>query len=352
MSQWLSVFNVKYVLLDKTNPLSSNVILDDDFEMVWPSETIDIYENHSMKPRIFSFSDTNLRTVDLHDGNTVNLSYAGGTQVAELALSNEYHRSGEISVKSSYHFATPGDSLSLDANVNGVSFQQNDAIHLVYYSQRDLPGVRVSLGLVESDGSRYDVELNSIDGIEAGWNEVSFPVSLLGLRDSIDEDARLDLDQIDRLRIGVARQDANSQASEFSLYFDELSVVTQEINTSVEYTKIRPGKYEVHVNTTSPAYLVLSESYHPRWTARVNGEKLNSQVMYECLNSFYLEPGEYDVILEFTTSPLRMAAYVISGLSAFLVCSTSVFLLIRRWRQKRLARKTSFDAQPPPQPQT
>ena len=90
--------------------------------------------------------------------------------------------------------------------------------------------------------------LNAIDGIEAGWNEVSFPISLLGLRDSTDENGRLDLDQIDRLRIGVAREDSSNRAGEFSLYFDQLSVVTQEINTSVEYTKLRPGKYEVHVN--------------------------------------------------------------------------------------------------------
>ena len=107
MSQWLSIFNVKYVLLDKTNPLSSNVILDDSFERVWTSETIDIYENHSLKPRVFSFSDTNERAIALHDGDTVNLSYAEGTQGAVLSLSDEYHLSDSNSVKSSYHLPVP-----------------------------------------------------------------------------------------------------------------------------------------------------------------------------------------------------------------------------------------------------
>jgi hypothetical protein len=352
VSQWLSIFNVKYVLLDKTNPLSSNVILDGNFERVWESETVDIYENHSLKPRVFSFSDTSERVIALHDGDTINMGYAEGTQGAVLSLSDEYHLSGNTSVKSSYHLASAGDHLSLETNVEGLSFRENDAIHLVYYSQHILPGVRLSLSLLESDGSEYNVVLNAIDGIAAGWNEVSFPISLLGLIDSTDEDNRLDLDQINRLRIGVAREDSSSRAREFSLYFDQLSVVTQESNTSVEYTKVRPGKYKVHVNLDSPSYLVLSESYHPNWVARVNGEKVNSQVMYECLNSFYLEPGEYDVTLEFTTSPLRIAANVISGVTALLVCSTSVFLLLRRWRQKRAAKNKLYTTEPPREPQT
>jgi hypothetical protein len=352
MSQWLSIFNVKYVLLDKTNPLSSNVILDDNFEKVWPSDTIDIYENHSLKPRIFSFSNTNERAIDLYDGDTINLSYADGTQEAELSVSDEYHLSDETSVKGSYHLATAGDYLCLETNVEGISFHQNDAIHLVYYSQHDLPGVHLSLGLLESDGSEYNVVLNTVDGIKADWNEVNFPISLLSLRDSTDENNRLDLDQIDRLRVGVIREDSSNPASEFSLYFDELSVVTQQINTSVEYTKLRPGKYKVHVNLDSPSYLVLSESYHPYWVAHVDGKDTRSQMMYECLNSFYLEPGEYEVIVEFTTSPLRIAANVISGGVALLVCSTGLFLLLKRWRQKRTARNNLHNAEAPREPQT
>jgi hypothetical protein len=345
MSQWLSLFNVKYVILDKTNPLSSNIILDDNFEKVWTSETIDIYENHFLKPRVFSFSDTNERRIALHDGATVNLSYAQGTQGAMLSLSDEYHLSESNSVKSSYHLPNPGDYLSLDANVEVISLQRNDAIRFTYYSQHDLPGFYLSLGLLERDGSQYSVSLNAIYGIQAGWNEVSFPISLLNLRDSTDQNGRLDLDEIDHLRISVAREDSSNRTGEFSLYFEQLSVVTQQINTSVEDTKIRPGKYEVHVSSASPAHLVLSESYHPGWIAHVNGEKVNSQVMYECLNSFDLKSGEYDVILEFRTPPLRIAGDAISGVVALLVCSTSVFLLLRRWRQKRMAREELYKAE-------
>jgi hypothetical protein len=352
MSQWLSIFNVKYVLLDKTNPLSSNVILDSNFERVWPSETLDIYENYAMKPRIFSFFNTNERAIDLHDGDTINLSCAEGTQEAVLSLSDEYHLSDETSVKSSYHLATAGAYLCLEVNVEGMSFSQNDAVHLAFYSQYNLPDMHLTLSLLESAGSRYDVVLDAVDGIKAGWNEVNFPVSLLVLRDSPDQNSRLDLDQINRLRIGVAREDGSNQAREFPLYFDELSVVTQEIDTSVEYTKIRPGKYKVHVNLDSPSYLVLSESYHPNWVARVDGEAIQSQMMYECLNSFYLQPGEYDLTVEFTTSPLRTAGNVITGTSIAILCIIGVFLLIRSRRDKRAARNNPHNAEAPPEPQT
>ncbi|MCX5991417.1 MAG: hypothetical protein NTZ04_03685 [Chloroflexi bacterium] len=352
LSQWLSIFNVKYVLFDKTNRLSSNVILDSNFERVWSSETIDIYQNHSLKPRVFSFSNTNERAIDLHNGDTINLSCAEGTQEAVLSLSDEYHLSDETSVKSSYHLVTPADYLCLETNVEGISFHQNDAIHLVFYSQYNLPDMHLTLSLLESDGSRYDVVLDAVDGIKAGWNEVNSPVSLLILRDSPDQNSRLDLDQINRLRIGVAREDGSNQAGEFPLYFDELSVVTQEIDTSVEYTKIRPGKYKVHVNLDSPSYLVLSESYHPNWVARLNGEAIQSQMMYECLNSFYLERGEYDVTLEFTTSPLRIAGNVITGTSIAILCIIGVFLPIRSRRDRRAARNNPHKAEAPPEPQT
>jgi len=121
-------------------------------------------------------------------------------------------------------------------------------------------------------------------------------------------------------------------------------VVTQEVNTSIEYTKIRPGRYEVHVSSASAAHLVLSESYHPGWIARVNGRDVHSEVTYECLNSFDLESGEYDVVLEFETPPLRIAGYVISGVAALLVCFASVFWLLKRWHHKRMARRESWRA--------
>jgi hypothetical protein len=70
-----------------------------------------------------------------------------------------------------------------------------------------------------------------------------------------------------------------------------------------------------------------------------SGAEIHSQIIYECLNSFCLEPGEYNVTLEFRISPLRVAASVISGLTALLVCSTAVFLLVRKRQERQQQQK-------------
>jgi hypothetical protein len=348
MSQWLSIFNVKYVLIDKTNPLSANVILDGNFERIWTSDTVDIYENHNMMPRVFAVSMTNERPVDLWSGDNITVSEPDGTANLTLSLDTEHARAHDRALKASYSILEPGlDSTSLAASVEGIDFSPDDAIHLAFHSDKALPDTSLNLDLVERDGSRYGVELDRADGIKAGWNEINFPISLLALTNSTDENNQLDLDQIQTLQFGPAVQGNSEKNHEVSLYFDTVSIVTQEINTSVEYAKIQPGKYEVHVDLASPAYLVLSESYHPYWVAHVAGKDIHPKIMYECLNSFYLEPGEHDVTLVFTTSPLRIAANVISGLTALLLCSTGVFLLLREWRRKRRAGQGSTD---PPAP--
>jgi hypothetical protein len=351
MSQWLSIFNVKYVLIDKTNPLSTNVILDENFDRIWTSDTVDIYENHNMMPRVFAVSMTNERPVDLWSGDNITVSGTDSTTDSTLSLDTEHARSHDRTLKASYSTIEPGpDSTSLAASVEGIDFSPDDAIHLAFYSDKAVPDISLNLDLVEQDGSRYGVELYRADGIEAGWNEINFPISLLALTNSTDENNQLDLDQIQTLEFGPVGQRTSEKSHEVSLYFDAVSVVTQEINTSVEYTKIRPGKYEVHVDLASPAYLVLSESYHPYWVAHVTGSDIHPQIMYECLNSFYLEPGEHDVTLDFTTSPPRIAGNVISVTAALLVCSAGVSLLIRERRKRRRQPEPLSHVEDPEQP--
>ncbi len=60
---------------------------------------------------------------------------------------------------STYSFSSPNDYACLEADVRSTAFHENDAIHLVYYSDDDIPDVHLSLELIEIDGSRYDVVL-------------------------------------------------------------------------------------------------------------------------------------------------------------------------------------------------
>jgi hypothetical protein len=69
--------------------------------------------------------------------------------------------------------------------------------------------------------------------------------------------------------------------------------------------------------------------------ARFEGKQIASEMIYGCLNSFYLEAGEYDVTLVFTTSPLRKAASIISGITLLTFVGLAVFLVIRARRHRK-----------------
>ena len=339
MSEWLSILNVRYLVIDKSEPLASNVILDENFEMVWTSDTLDIYENHAVKPRLFSFSTADERNIQLWGVDQIYLRSAEGGPVG-LALDTGHAPSDDTTVKATFQFAEPrGEWLNLAVDVSTIHFDEDDSIHLVFYSDDDLPDIYMSLDILEQDGSRYGMDINRDDVIEAGWNEIAIPISLLPLRHSTDENGHLDPDQIQAIWFGPGERVHPDRRHEFQLYFTAPSVVSYEMNAPVEYTKTRPGKYEVHVSLESPSYLVLSEAYHPNWVARVDGKTIHSQLVYQALNGFYLEAGEYDITLEFVSSPLRIAGNVITGVASCILCSLGVSVLVMRWREKRRHRQ-------------
>ena len=308
LDEWLSLFNVRYVLLDKTDPATAGVRLGEDFDLVWPSASIDIYENRDLKPRVFLVSSADERDVALWSAGAVNVFPVDSGGDVTVSLESMHTRSSDLSLEARFRFAdTEPEWSGLGVDISDIGLDGDDALRLLFYSEDDLPDVCVSLDVLESDGSRYGLDLGRTDGIEAGWNEIELPASLLLLRGSTDDNGRLDPDQVTTLWFGVGEQDDTSRSREFSLYFDSLLVVSQEVGTNVEYVHTGPGTYRVHVEADSPSRLILSESYHPNWVARVNGTTIHADMSYESLNGFDLPPGEYDVTLEFLrfSSPNR-----------------------------------------------
>jgi hypothetical protein len=335
LDEWLSLFNVRYVMIDKTDPTTASVQLGEGFHLVWPSTTIDIYENSAMKPRVFSVSTAGQRDVALWSADAINAFLVDGSQDVAMSLEDVHTRSSDRTLESRFQFSGSESEWSkLGIDVSDMTLGKDDALHLAFYSDQDLPNICASLDLLESDGSRYGMDLNRVDGIRAGWNEIDLPVSLLLLRYSTDENHRLDPGQVTTLWFGAGEQGDMGEKREFSLYFDSLSVVSQETNTDVEYAHTGPGKYQVHVNSDSPFRLILSESYYPDWVARVNGATIHSEISYESLNGFDFQPGEYDVTLEFVASPLRTAGTVISGICTLLSLLVGVVLLMK-WRSSK-----------------
>lgn len=313
VSRWLSLFNVRYVLIDKSDPASEGVALGEGFDLAWTSATIEVYESRDIGPRIFLVTTGDRRDIPLWTDDRINVLRAVNSQPVDLSLSSAHTLSSSVALEARFQFSEPEAEWSgLGADISGIALDADDAVRLAVYSEQAQPGLSITFHVLESDGSRYGFELNRVDGIEAGWNEVEFPFSLM-VPTEATADRQLHLDQVISLWFGIAETDETRGSREFSLYFDSLSLVSQKNIGDVSYTRTAPGEYQVHVDASSPVRLVLSESYHPYWVARLNGATIQSEMAYASLNSFELPAGEYDVALEYVPSPQRTTGAIISG---------------------------------------
>ncbi len=337
LDAWLNMYGVRYVLLDKTDPADAEVNLGEGFRLVWPSATIDIYENDAMTPRVFSVSAGDQRDIALWSSGEIGAVPAYGSEYLGISLDEAHALSSDRSVRAAFRFGDDGPQWSgLAVDLPGVTLDANDTLRLVFYSQSALPGVGISLDALESDGSRYGLDLNRVDGIQAGWNKTDIPVSLLLLRDSDDENRQLDPEQVTALWFGAVETDGADQRRDFDLYFDTLSAISQNIDTSVEHSRTGPGRYLVQVNANSTFRLILADSYYPNWVARFGNQSVRSELAYQSLNGFDLPPGEYDVTLEFVRSPLRTAGTIISLISLVALLLAGAVLLGTETRRRRL----------------
>jgi len=98
-------------------------------------------------------------------------------------------------------------------------------------------------------------------------------------------------------------------------------------NVKVNYYS--PDKIIIDGFVTSPSILVISNSYHPKWTATVNGEK---QKIYRANNAFQAifisTTGKINVILEYKDPLLWKAHYAIPF--GLILIGLSVFYNFRR----------------------
>ncbi|MBI2829952.1 MAG: hypothetical protein HYX81_02205 [Chloroflexi bacterium] len=91
---------------------------------------------------------------------------------------------------------------------------------------------------------------------------------------------------------------------------------TEEASPVITYEKKSPTRYVAHVKTTTPFYLVFSDSYHNRWRASVGKEEIRPIITDSFVNGFYLtQTGEYDVTIVFTGQRYMVFGGIISLLS-------------------------------------
>lgn len=98
---------------------------------------------------------------------------------------------------------------------------------------------------------------------------------------------------------------------------------TQTGNTTITYEKINPTKYVVHVNASTPFFLVFSESYHKDWVASIDGQQIPSEHHFMAngfANGWYInKTGTYTVTLEFWPQKLFYIGSTIS-ITTLILC--------------------------------
>ena len=96
-----------------------------------------------------------------------------------------------------------------------------------------------------------------------------------------------------------------------------------DLRPNITFKKINPTKYTVHVNASTPFFLVFSESYHKDWVAYTNGEQVPGERHFMAngyANAWFInKTGSYDIVLEFWPQKLFYTGSAIS-ITTLILC--------------------------------
>jgi len=340
----LNILGVKYVVIDNNyKSYIGHIDLTDlnhsrNFRRVWSEDEVTIFENLNTFPRLFLLREKATKKINVfEDSSTFIWRWAQGTSPLKLNWSRSIVQSGKLSLLVYYNFTKKGkDWLCIKTKVEDIDFEGFDAINFWYYLSKYQPDVQLSISVFEKDGSRYIAPIQT--DISPGWHKATVPFALMRLAYSKDENGQLDKSQISTIWIGVAETKNYEEKKFFSICFDNMTLTRYEyIFDKVSFKSIHPGKYQVQVKVDEPSYLVLSESYHPQWVAKdsTTGKVIaRSKPLYIALNGFWLEAGEYKLILEYEESQPQKIGTTISVLT-LIIC---LGLLAKNPVQKLLAK--------------
>ncbi len=333
LDEWLRLFGVRYVVRHRAGADAGPIGPGRGYSLAWSGESLDIYESPACMPRAFAVSYSDRRELP-PDG--VRLAGAGLGLAVTLSLDEARTRSAAPSLAARFRCTGAGEQwASLGVDVSHMAMDGDDCICLGFYSEQAIAGACITIDALEADGSRYGMDLRIADGIAAGWNDVEIPLRLLLRRDPADGGPAIDPGRTTEVRFGIRERAGGDMPGDFTLWFDRVAVMSAAIDTGLEYRHTGSGRYSVHVDQPSPFRLVLSESYHPGWTATAGGACVPASACFECINGFDLPAGEYDVVLEYTPSPLRAAGCILSGASLLLLLASAALLLALRARRMR-----------------
>jgi len=342
----LDILGIRYLALDGyyASQIPENLLTvihndlteNDKFEEVFHSGNVAIFRNKKPFPRIFLQKNID-KASNLFDPGSGEWFQVEKTQSVlrwdkQIALRDQ-------SLCCSYIFAKEGrDTLSIEHDLNEDELGSCDAFGFHCYISNKPDDVEMIVNLFERDGGRYRFVIKT--ELQQGWNYVELPLSLFYPAYKEDPNRRLDKNEIETIWIGIVETGSYAHPKYFSIYFDDFTMIEYEYNfDQVSFELVHPGKYRVNANIGEPCYLVLTESYHPRWIAKdaqTGAVIARAEPLYIGLNGFWLQEGKHELVLEYEESLPQKVGNTLSILTLIACLGWLVKAPVQKLLQRKL----------------
>lgn len=104
-----------------------------------------------------------------------------------------------------------------------------------------------------------------------------------------------------------------------------------QLDQSVTITTYLPEKVVIAAQTESPGFLVLTDTYFPRWEAKVDGQPAKIYQADYLFRAVRVEPGQHQVEFEYKPKEIYLGAKISLGTLAFVIIFSLYWLIRRRF---------------------
>ncbi len=336
----LSLLNVRYVMTDKTQ----DVWIDDvfyDLEHTTPLGEVTL-------TGLPQFETTSLGVVSYLTGTA---DLAGGTPVARVIITDTMGitltatlRAGEHTSEGLYGMAPVRHRQARVGHVWPDNEQGNDYVSVLDLNQTLkpraisvrslLPDEKVHLrGLTLIDDHTGTSRTLSVDpayklvhsgDVKIYQNLTAQPAAFLAHRARVVSD--------DEQALYILRDPGFDPAQEVILA-DGHALASEGSPSDVDIITYEPETVQLQVNLDAPAYLVLTDTSYPGWTAEIDGQPAPIHRADLYFRAVALDAGEHQVTFRFQPDSVRLGLR--ASLMSWLVWSSMIVIVAIRIGRKR-----------------
>ncbi|MHA1834607.1 MAG: 6-pyruvoyl-tetrahydropterin synthase-related protein [Candidatus Baldrarchaeia archaeon] len=316
------LYGIDYVWVNKKDSFQ-NYILGASLEKIFENSQYVVYKNNNTLPKLFLLEQ---RTEPLPG-----LNCSWYQQEGSKIFSSVGGNADRLTLFASFS-NSERDWLGVANNIDLRNYTLTDMISYRYeaYNSNSKSLFGQSLSLYEIDGSRYIMEGFPLQT----RGEIEFPIGLLQLRYSEDENNQLDLDQVHKIEIGIFERGNFNQNTTVIVEYSDFKIV-KNVFLEANITNLLSN-----VSQNAKKYLVINYAWLPNWNLRIDylsGISIqipSTKVLY-FLNGFDITyvPMIYvkSMRTTFEATSAEKLAYFLS-ISTITLCLLG---LIYEWRKKR-----------------